>query len=86
MARPRKYELKGSYGDFKGTSIYFLGFDKQPSFLPKSGRGFSGLKHVLELLRTKFRKFELTVTPEECSVTKDGPLAKVRISGSMYLT
>jgi hypothetical protein len=80
MPRPRVYKLEGSYGAFNGTKVYYLGFDEQPKFLSKGGRGFGGLKHLLEHLKGKFRKFTLTFTPEEDSVHKDGSLYKVRLS------
>lgn len=47
MARPRAYKLKGSYGEFNGSKVYYLGFERQPGFLPASGRGFAGLMRQL---------------------------------------
>ena len=72
--------MKGSYGDLTGTKVYFLGFEFQPGFLPLSGRGFAGLKHLLELLSVKLKKFTLTITPGEDSIRKDGSIYKVRLS------
>lgn len=82
MSRPRVYLLKGSYGDFTGFKVYCLGFKKQPKFLPQSGRGFGGLKHLLETLKSKFPKLSLTFTPTEDSVVKRGSLYKVRLSAT----
>jgi len=82
MSRPRVYALKGSYGDFTGFKVYYLGFTKQPAFLQKSGRGFAGLKHLLETLKSKFPKFSLTFTPTEDSVAKKDSLYKVRLSAT----
>lgn len=80
MARPKAYKLKDIYGDRNGTSIYYTGFASTPKLLPKNGRGFGGLKHILELLGGKFKKFTLTITPEQDSITKDKSLVKVRLS------
>jgi antiviral defense system Shedu protein SduA len=80
MARPRAYKLKGSYGEFNGSKVYFLGFDRQPGFLPASGRGFAGLKHMLEQLKAKLKKFSLTFTPTEDSIKEDGKGFKVRLA------
>jgi hypothetical protein len=80
MARPRVYKLQGSYGEFDGKKLFYTGFAKRPGFLPESRRGFAGLKHLLELLKRKFRKFELTFTPDEDSVRKDGSTNKIRLS------
>jgi hypothetical protein len=80
MARPKVYKLKGSFGEFDGAKIYYLGFDKQPSFLPKSGRGFGGLKLILQRLKGKFKKFTLTITQDIDSVTKVGNSYKIRLS------
>lgn len=80
MARPRAYELKGYYGQFNKTKVYYLGFAKQPKFLGKNGRGFAGLKHILELLKAKYPKFTLTFTPAESSVTKVGKEYRVRLA------
>ena len=80
MARPRAYELIGSYGDFKGSKVYFLGFKVQPKFLPITGRGFGGLKHLLELLKRRFKKFTLTFTPDEDSIRLKGKEYRVRLS------
>jgi hypothetical protein len=82
MARPRVYKLKGSFGEFDGAKIYYYGFDKQPKFLPKSGRGFGGLKLILQRLKAKFKKFTLTITPETDSVNKEGGHYKVRLSAA----
>lgn len=80
MPRPTGYLLTGSYGDFNETKVYYFGFEKRPGFLPVSGRGFAGLKHLLELLRTKFKRFTLTFTPAETSVKKNGKVFQVRIA------
>ena len=80
MARPNVYKLEGSFGDFNGTKVYYLGFTKKPGFLPKTGRGFGGLKHLLQLLKGKFKNFTLTFTPDEDSVVKNKKSYKVRMS------
>lgn len=81
MARPNVYKLEAtSFGAFKGTKVYYFGFDAQPGFLPKTGRGFGGLKHLLELLKAKFKKFTLTFTQEEDSAKKEDGVFKVRLS------
>ena len=82
MARPRAYELKGYYGQFNKTKVYYLGFKTQPKFLGKNGRGFSGLKHILELLKSKCSTFTLTFTPDESKVTKVGKTYRVRLSAA----
>lgn len=83
MARSRVYKLTGSgFGKFKGTKIYFVGFSETPRFLPSNGRGFGGLKHLLEHLNGRFRKFTLTFTPTEDSVLKQGSLFKIRLSAN----
>lgn len=81
MARPSSYELSAKFfGEFRGTKVYYTGFVKQPRFLKKGGAGFGGLKHLLELLRSKFGNFTLTFTPQEDSIKRDGSTVKVRIS------
>lgn len=80
MPRPKVYKLKGSFGSFNGTKVYYLGFKKQPKFLSKSGRGFGGLKHLLENLKTRFKKFTLTFTSDQNKVSKEGSVYKVRLS------
>jgi hypothetical protein len=80
MARPASYELKGSFGKFKGTKIYYHGFKKRPKFLPKNGRGFSGLKHLLETLEKQLGKFTLTFTVNENSLKKEKGKYKVKLS------
>lgn len=80
MPRPRAYTLKGSFGKFNGTKVYYAGFKERPKFLSKTGRGFAGLKHLLEILESKFKNFTLTFTPEENSVRKQGKAYKVRLS------
>jgi len=70
MPRPNAYKVKGSFGEFHGSKVYYHGFPKRPSFLPKSGRGFGGLKYLLQKLKSKFRKFSLTFTLEEDSIKK----------------
>lgn len=82
MARPRAYKLEGSFGEFKGSKVYYFGFKERPKFLPKTGRGFGGLKHLLELLKERFKKFTLTFTPGEDSVRLQGKLFKVRLSAA----
>jgi Domain of unknown function (DUF4263) len=80
MARSRAYKLEGSFGDFTGAKVYYLGFREQPSFLSKTGRGFAGLKHLLDLLQAKFKRFTLTFTPDEDSVRKESKVYKIRLS------
>ena len=80
MSRPKVYKLKGSFGEFDGAKIYYIGFTKQPSFLPKSGRGFGGLKYLLQRFTAKFKKFTVTVTVEEDSIKNVGNQYKIRLS------
>src|SRR5437879_2124460 len=80
MPRPNVYKLKGSFGAFDGSKVYYHGFPKRPSFLPKSGRGFGGLKYLLQKLSSKFTKFTLTFTPEMDSILKQGSVSKIRLS------
>lgn len=80
MAKPKSYELKGSFGEFKGKKIYYAGFKKPPKCLPKTGRGFGGLKHLLELFKKEFGQFTLTMTPKENSIKKEGKIFKVKLS------
>ncbi len=80
MARPNVYKLKSLSGDLKDFKVYYTGFKKPPKFLPDTGRGFGGLKHLIELLRKKFKNFTLTFTVDEDSVRKDGTTYKVRLS------
>lgn len=82
MARPNAYKLEGSFGDLNETKVYYFGFKKRPGFLPKTGRGFGGLKHLLILLRAKFKKFTLTFTVSDDSITKSGNVFKIRMSAS----
>src|SRR5580704_1685831 len=80
MARSRAYKLKGSYGEFNGSKVYYLGFERRPGFLPENSRGFAGLKHILEQLKGKLKKFTLTFTPSEDSIKKTTGSVKVRVS------
>lgn len=81
MSRARSYTLKGSYGVFRGTKIYYTGFAARPKFLPESGYGFAGLKHLLELLKKRLKKFTLTIVADEKSLLKkSGSTYKVRLS------
>lgn len=81
MGRSRVYVLKASsYGKLKGVKIYYSGFKKRPKFLPNQGRGFGGLKHLLEHLKGRFKKFILTFTPEKNAAVKVGSTWKVRLS------
>lgn len=83
MARSRAYKLEGSiFGKFNGTSVYYLGSSKPPSILRAKGKGFPGLKHILEVLEKKFKKFTLTFTPAECSIVvgKKSKPTRVRLS------
>lgn len=80
MARPRAYKLKGLSGEFKNATIYYTGFAERPSILPESGRGFGGLKAILELLKARFKRFTLTITPREDSARKVGKTYKIRLS------
>ena len=80
MARSRAYKLKGSYGEFNGSKVYYLRFEQRPGFLPQNGRGFAGLKHMLEQLKRTLKKFSLTFTPSEDSIKKDAGNFKVRLS------
>jgi len=85
MARPKTYILRGkAFGEFDGIKLYYFGFKDRPGFLPESGRGFSGLKHILELLKSKLRKFTLSFTPNEDSVTKVRSFYRVRLSANSY--
>ncbi len=85
MARPKTYILRGkAFGEFDGIKLYYFGFKDRPRFLPESGRGFSGLKHILEILKSKFRRFTLSFTPDEDSVTKVRSLYKVRLSANSH--
>src|SRR5579864_2325742 len=80
MARPNVYKLQGLSGELKDFKVYYTGFKERPKFLPKTGRGFGGLKHLLELIKAKFKNFTLTFTPTEDSVRKEGNKYKVRMS------
>lgn len=80
MPRPKVYKLKGSFGSLNHTKVYYLGFKEQPKFLHNSGHGFAGLKHLLENLKTRFKKFILTFTPDQNKVIKEGSIYKVRLS------
>lgn len=82
MSRPKVYKLKGSFGEFDGAKIYYNGFPKQPNFLPKSGRGFGGLKYLLQRFKAQFKKFTLTITLEENSVKKVGNQYRIRLSSN----
>lgn len=81
MARPRVYVLQGSaYGKLKGFRVYYSGFKVRPKFLPAKGRGFGGLKHLLEQLAQGLKKFTLTFDSKRTSITKQGRTYKVRLS------
>jgi hypothetical protein len=80
MARPRVYKLTGASGALKNYKIYYTGFSEQPKFLGKTGRGFSGLKHMIELLQKSLRNFTLTITPAEDSISRKDKSLAVRVS------
>lgn len=70
MSRPRIHKLKGLSGEFKDFRISLKGFSEIPKFLPDNGRGFSGLKHILEILKSKSTKFKLVISKEDDSIRK----------------
>jgi len=70
--KKQEYIINSSfYGKkFRGFKLYYSGFEEQPKILQKDGRGFSGGKHILEVLTHKLKKFELTLTSEKKSRIK----------------
>ncbi|MDO8686809.1 MAG: DUF4263 domain-containing protein [Candidatus Berkelbacteria bacterium] len=70
--KKQEYIINSSfYGKkFRGFKLYYSGFKEQPKLLQKDGRGFSGGKHILEVLTHKLKKFELTLTSEKKSQIK----------------
>lgn len=70
--KKQEYIINSSfYGKkFRGFKLYYSGFEEQPKILQKDGRGFSGGKHILEVLTHKLKKFELTLTAEKKSQIK----------------
>ena len=70
--KKQEYIINSSfYGKkFRGFKLYYSGFEEQPKLLQKDGRGFSGGKHILEVLTHKLKKFELTLTSEKKSRIK----------------
>jgi len=73
---------KQMYGKvWLGTKIYFEG--KKPKSLGKDGKiGFG--KHILEILKRKFEKFRLIVTPETDSIKLERGIYRVRISQKTF--
>ncbi len=64
-----------------GTKIYFDG--KKPKNLGKDGKIAFG-KHILEILKRKFERFRLIVTPQDDSITLDRNIYRVRISQKTF--
>lgn len=63
------------------TKIYFEG--KKPKSLGKDGKiGFG--KHILEILKRKFEKFHLIITPETDSITQERGIRRIRISQKTF--
>lgn len=81
----RAYVLKArNFGSLQGTKIYYTKFAERPKFLPEKGTGFGGLKHLLEVLGKKFKKFKLVITSEDkCSLKKRGKLTTVTLSAKV---
>lgn len=73
---------KQMYGSvWLGTKIYFDG--KKPKNLGKDGKIAFG-KHILEILKRKFERFRLIVTPQDDSITLDRNIYRVRISQKTF--
>lgn len=79
MARAKAYKLEAKfYGDLRGTKIYYTKFPTQPKFLKKKGNGFAGLKHLLQILGKKFKKFKLVITADPTGgITKNKKTHKI---------
>ena len=78
----RKYVIKNKFYGAKlvGTEIYYKGFRRKPTLLKDKGQGFSGGKHLLEVLGANFSNFRLILTPKTNSIAKVGKRADVSIS------
>ena len=77
------YTIKNrTYGKaLVGTKIYYRGYgNKRPKFLKDKGQGFSGGKHLLEILNKKFKRYELVLTPKTDAITAAGGKKTVQIS------
>ncbi len=82
MARiaKKKYVIvkNRSYGDaLKGTKIYYEG--KRPKGLSTDGRINFG-KHILEVLKRKFKKFQWIITEETDSIILERNIHRIRTS------
>lgn len=62
MARKVYTIEQKKYGALRGTKIYYTGFPTRPTLLAKKGGGFSGLKHILEIIGAKFPKYKFIIT------------------------
>lgn len=61
---------------FRGFKVFYT-TKEQPKLLQKNGRGFTGGKHILEVLSHKFKKFDLVLT--------DTKQSKIRKVGNKYV-
>ncbi len=77
------YTIKNkTYGKaLLGTRIYYRGYgNKRPKFLKDNGQGFSGGKHLLEILNKKFKRYDLILTPKKDDIRSAGPKKIIQIS------
>ena len=77
-----KYVIRNKfYGKaLLGRAIEYRGFRKKPPMLKGKGQGFTGCKHILQLIDRNFKKATLVITPNKDAVIKKGPVHEIMLS------